>query len=96
MQNKTNGKAIASLIVGIISILCCCVWVLSMLLGIAAVVLGILAMRGENQNQRDAAIAGIVVGTVGFTLGMSVAVMQAMLYAGIGENEITVSVLRNR
>ena len=59
---KTNAKAIVSLILSILSILCCCVWYVGFVLGVVAVILGILAVRGENPRQKDAGIAGIVVG----------------------------------
>ncbi len=85
-QNKTNGKAIASLSLSCLSIVCSCTWYLSIALGVLGVVFGILALRGENENQRDVAIAGIVVGAVGLALAVTVAVLYIMLYSAIGES----------
>ena len=80
---KTNIPAIISLILSILSILCCCVWYVSLIMGIVAVVLGILGLRSANPNQKDAAIAGIVVGAVGFALAVSVAIMNIMILSGV-------------
>ena len=74
-NHKTNIPAIISLILSILSIICCCIWYISLVMGIVAVVLGVLGLRSNNPNQKDAAIAGIVVGAVGFALAVSVAVM---------------------
>ncbi len=77
---KTNVKAIVSIVLAVLSVLCCCVWWLSMMLGIAAVVVGILGYRDENPSLRDLAIAGIVVGAVGVAIAAAVAIMQVLVY----------------
>lgn len=82
-EHKTNVKAIISLVLSILSVLCCCVWYISLILGIVAVVLGVLGVRTENPNQKDAAIAGIVVGAVGFALAVASAVMYIMVLYGV-------------
>ena len=74
-EYKTNVKAIVALILGILSVLCCCVWYAGLVEGIVAVVLGILGYRDENPRQKDAAIAGIVLGAVGVALAISTAVV---------------------
>ncbi len=74
-EYKANVKAIIALILGILSVLCCCAWYVGLLVGIAAVVLGILGYRDDNPRQKDAAIAGIVTGAVGVALSISVAVI---------------------
>lgn len=77
MQNngKTNGKAVASLSLACVSMACCVQWSVSLVLAVLAIVFGILGLRDENPNQEDAAIAGIVVGIVGATLAILVAVL---------------------
>lgn len=77
---KANVKAIVSLILSILSIVCCCFWYVSLILAIAAIVLGILGYRDENPNQTDAAIAGIVVGAVGLALSVTVAILYIMVF----------------
>lgn len=61
------GIAIASMVCGIISILCCCMWLFGMLLSIAAIVLGIVAIV-QKYDGKGMAVAGIVTGGVGFIL----------------------------
>ena len=86
---KTNAKAIVSLILSILSVLCCCVWYVGFVLGVVAVILGILAVRGENPRQKDAGIAGIVVGGVGVALGITMAVMQILVSNAVSEAGVT-------
>ena len=59
---KANVKAIVSLVLACLSVVCCCAWYISLILAVAAIVFGILGYRDENPNQKDAAIAGIIVG----------------------------------
>lgn len=84
-NNKPNGKAIASLVISCISVLNCCAWYLAILFAVVGIVLGILALRGENQKQGDLAVAGIVVGGVGLSLGIVIAVFYIMLYSATGD-----------
>lgn len=68
-EQKTSGKAIASLVCGIIGLL-----VAGIILGIVAVVLGVVAKReidADPQLKGDGlAIAGIVVGAIAFVLAV--------------------------
>ena len=56
-ENKTNVKEIISLILACLSIICCCVWYAGMLLGLAAVILGILAIRDNTVKSSDIAVS---------------------------------------
>lgn len=80
---KTNVKEIVSLILACLSIVCCCAWYIGMLLGLVAVILGILSIRDNTQKSTDVSIAGIVVGSVGFALGAAVAIVCLLIYSGI-------------
>lgn len=85
-QNSPNGKAIASLVVSIVAFVCgCCAWYLGILCGAVSVVLGVLALRGENKRQTDLAIAGIVVGATGLAMGIVSAVLYIMLFMAADE-----------
>ena len=87
MENKgnINGKADVSLVVSCISVLAgCCIWYLAILCRVVSIVFGILALRGENKNQQDMAIAGIVVGGTGMAIGIVAAVLYIMLYSAAG------------
>ena len=74
-NGKTNGKALVSLSLACISLVCCIQWSVSLVLAVLAIVFGILGLRDDNPNQEDAAIAGIVVGIVGLLLAVFVAVL---------------------
>lgn len=63
------GVAIASMVCGIISIPCCCLWMFSAILAIAAVVLGIIALS-QKYDGKGLAVAGIITGGVGFILAI--------------------------
>ena len=91
-ENKTNVKEIISLILACLSIICCCVWYAGMLLGLAAVILGILAIRDNTVKSSDIAIAGIVVGGVGFALGAAVAIILMLVYSGVAAGVTSASV----
>lgn len=81
-ENKTNIKEVISLVLACLSLVCCCVWWAGMLLGLTAVILGILAIRDNTVKSGDMAIAGIVVGGTGFALGAVVAIMYILVYTG--------------
>lgn len=66
-QEKNSGIGIASLIIGIVSICCCCVWYIGAMLGIVGLALGIVALK-DNPKQKGIAIAGIVTSSVGLFL----------------------------
>lgn len=83
MSSKTStggnsGFAIGSMICGIISILCCCLTWVSLILAIAAIVLGIIALKYQYDG-RGMAIAGIVTGGIGIFIWLIV-----LLVAGSG------------
>lgn len=71
IQQKTGGGnigvAIAAMVCGIISIPCCCLWLFSAVLAVAAIVLGIIAIS-QKYDGKGMAIAGIVTGGVGLLL----------------------------
>lgn len=79
---KINGKAVVSLILSCLSVLCCFAWYLAIIVGMIGVVLGIIAYRESEGGQRDLAIAGIIVGAVGMSLGIVSAVLYIMLTSG--------------
>lgn len=94
MQNneKTNGKALVSLSLACISLVCCIQWSISLILAVLAIVFGILGLRDENPNQEDAAIAGIVIGIVGFILAVVVALLYIQILKGASQLNLDSSV----
>lgn len=83
MQKKTNWEAIVSLVLSILSILCCCVWWFGLILGLGAVILGIWGRCNGKPTLRDMAAAGIVVGSVGIAMAVATAVLNVLLYNNI-------------
>lgn len=88
INKKRNTKAIVSLIVSCISVLNCCMWYLAILFAVVGIVLGILALREDNKAQQDVAVAGIVVGGVGLSLGIVTAVLYIMLFSATGDGSL--------
>lgn len=68
------GFAIASLVCGILSILCCCLTLFSGVLAVAAVVLGIITLCAKYDG-KGMAIAGIITGGIGFLIVIAVLVI---------------------
>jgi hypothetical protein len=93
MGGGENNMALASLICGGVSVaglLCCCIpflnyvsYLLVPLCGIAAIITGILGLREANVTgvRKNEAIAGIVMGSIGFVM-IAIAIVLAIV--GIG------------
>lgn len=62
-----RGMSIASMVVGICSIVLCCFWYLAIPCGIVAVVLGVIGLK---KHKNGMAIAGLVCGIIGTILGI--------------------------
>ncbi|WP_395694624.1 DUF4190 domain-containing protein [Nocardioides sp.] len=76
VPQKNNGKAIWSLVLGIVSVVCGC----SILAGIPAIILGNMAKKEIDAGQgtgRGMAQAGYILGIIGVVLG----VLWIILYA---------------
>ena len=76
----SSGMAIGSLITGILSIPACCIWFLSIPLGLCAVILGFVAKGKISRGQATGsglATAGIITGGIGLliSIGLHVAIM---------------------
>ena len=66
------------------SLLCCCIPILSLLLAVAAVVTGIISIKKGN-SVKGLAIAGIVCGSIGVVIGIVLAVMGGLLSNSMDE-----------
>lgn len=84
-----NGKALASMIVGIVSVLACLCWFIVLPGGIVAVVLGLIARseiaRGKGSNG-GMALTGIITGAVAILIGLG---WVALLVFGNGSGSIS-------
>jgi len=78
------GFSIASMVCGILSILCCCAWYLSIILAGVAIVFGILSLK-KNADGRNMAIAGLITGGIGAVLSIIVLVL-ALVGMAAGES----------
>lgn len=74
-QEKPKGFAIASMVLGICSVLCsCCIWFITLFTSITGLVLGIVSLR-KNQGGKGMAIAGIILSSVGIMFSIVVMVI---------------------
>lgn len=67
-----NGKGTGALVCAILSIVLCCVPIISVVLAIAAIVLGVQGRRaaaGGTANNSGVATSGVVIGSVGVVVG---------------------------
>ncbi|NMB30561.1 MAG: DUF4190 domain-containing protein [Clostridiales bacterium] len=90
-QQGGNGMAIASLVLGIVSIVTCCWWQVSVVVAIVGLVLGILHNKKQTTG-RGMAIAGIVLSIVGLAISIIIIVLGLI---GIGVLEDITKELEN-
>jgi hypothetical protein len=68
-----NGKALASMIVGIVSVLACLCWLIALPGGVVAVILGIIGRKEIAQGKGTnggMALTGIITGAVAIAIGL--------------------------
>ncbi len=68
-QNASHGFAIASLVLGIISVVCCCFYPLGLTLGALAIIFAIIDRR-QHGVFNGLATAGLVLGIIGAAIGV--------------------------
>ena len=69
-RRKTYGWSLASMISGIFSVICCCTGYAGIIFGVLAIVFAIISRK--NLGYFDGmAIAGLVLGIIGFVLGLA-------------------------
>lgn len=84
---KTNGLALTALIVGIAALVLCWVPVLGLLLGIVAVILGILGMKkASDGGGKGLAIGGLATGALALLIGLFVTVTVLFLANAVDDN----------
>lgn len=71
-QKKNNGLAIASMILGIVSLVgSCCIWYLTIPCAVVGLILGIIALKNGKDGM---AIAGIVMSAIGLAIALLVVI----------------------
>lgn len=78
--NDKKGFSIAALVLGIIAIVLCCIWYVSIPCGIIALVLGIIGLKSS---KRGMSIAGIITGVIGMILSIVLVVSIVLLGVSI-------------
>lgn len=81
--NDKKGFAIAALVLGIVAIVLCCLWYVSIPCGIIALILGIIGLKSS---KRGMSIAGIVTGVIGMILSIVLIVSIVLLGVSIYKN----------
>lgn len=80
VTTEKKGFSIASLVLGIVSIVLCCIWYISIPSAIMAIIFGIL---GKKQGGKGMATAGLVLGIIGVALVIIYLLFLGALIAGI-------------
>jgi hypothetical protein len=83
---RTDGLAIASLIVGILSLLCC-----GVILGPVAAIMGFIsrnriAQSGGAVTGGGMAMAGLILGVIGFLLWIVILIIEAATFSHLSTN----------
>jgi hypothetical protein len=80
---KTNGLAIAALVVSLVSLVSC------PLIGLAGAIMGHIARRQVAERRDEGAgmaLAGIIVGWIGLAIGILIVVFYIVLFAGLSSS----------
>lgn len=101
VPQQTNNMALAALIVGIVSLVCIILFPLGLLLGLVAIVLGVMGIRrakaieetnqyGVQTSRRGLAIGGLVTGIIATVISaviliLGIQLMQAVVDSGMIE-----------
>ena len=77
-EKDKKGFSIAALVLGIIAIVLCCVWYISIPCGILAIIFGIVGIKSSKKGM---SIAGLITGTVGLVI--SIIIFIALVFLGM-------------
>lgn len=72
IKKKRNGMAIASMILGIVSLVTCCLIYVSVPCAILSIVLGAVALR---KSKNAMAVAGIILGAISIAIAIMVFIL---------------------
>ncbi len=70
MEDKGTKLAVASIVLGGISLVCCCVWYIGCIAGIAGLAIGFIAYQNEEEGSRELPVLGIVLSAAGLALSL--------------------------
>lgn len=83
-QKDKKGFSIAALVLGIVAIVLCCVWYISIPCGILAIVFGTIGLRSS---KRGMSISGIVTGIIGMIISIFIILMLVIFGFALGMTE---------
>ena len=83
-EKDKKGFSIAALVLGIIAIVCCCVWYISIPCGILAIIFGIVGIKSSKKGM---SIAGLITGSIGLIISIIMFVALVFLGMVIGISE---------
>lgn len=83
-KTDKKGLCIASMVLGIISLVFCCVWVISIPCAILAIIFGIIGIKSTKKGM---AIAGLITGAIGVIISFVVFMSLVMfgVISGVGD-----------
>lgn len=86
MENRTNGMAIAGLVLGIISIVFCWIPFVGIVAGVVGLILAVLGRKNCLPTQAGMATAGLVLSIVGLCISGIVTTCEMCAYCEAKEN----------
>lgn len=79
METEKKGLSIASMVLGIVALVCCCIWYISIPCSILAIVFAII---GKKKGGKGMATAGLVLGIISVALYALLTLLGVGLIAG--------------
>ncbi len=83
-QKDKKGFSIAALVLGIVAIVLCCIWYISIPCGILAIVFGAIGLKSS---KRGMSISGIVTGIIGMIISIFIILMLFIFGFALGITE---------
>ena len=77
-EKDKKGFSIAALVLGIIAIVLCCIWYISVPCGILAIIFGIIGIKSSKKGM---SIAGLITGAIGLVI--SIIMFVALVFFGL-------------
>ena len=93
MNNNKHGYAVASLVLGILSIVFCCCWYIGLILGVVGLILAIIAKK--NGNQEGICKAGLVLNIIGVAISAIFLILAIVGTKAISYEELMRQIKKN-
>lgn len=81
-MNQKNGKAVAALVLGIVSLLGLCIPLAGIICGIIAIILAVMAKKEGSTDGKQK--AGMILGIIGIVISIVMWIVNAVILAGSG------------